>query len=187
MISKLLKVKKFIPNQFHDSVYDIDFDQLYKEGKRLILSDLDNTLISYDELVPSKENLELFSKLEAIGFEVILLSNNIPPRVNKYIKDISIKGYANARKPLNVGMRKAFNNASREYKKNEIVVIGDQLMTDVWGANRYNVSSILVNPIKKKTEKWYTKFNRRTEVKMLERINNEHNETYKKLKLENRR
>lgn len=187
MLHRILRVKKFIPNEFHKSVYEIDFEKLYKQGKRLILSDLDNTLISYDEYVPTEENLKLLKELELLGFEVILLSNNIPSRINKYCKDLSIKGYANARKPLNIGMKKAYKNASRKYTKDEVIVIGDQLMTDIWGANRFKTYSILVNPIKKKTEKWYTKMNRKTEVKMLERIKKEHSEKYKNLNLEQRR
>ena len=186
MIDRLLKLKKFIPSQFHKTVYEIDFESLYKDGKRLILSDLDNTLISYDEYVPTKENLELFKQIEDLGLELILLSNNIPPRLEKYTKDIDILGFANARKPLSIGVKKALKNAKKEYKKEEIVLIGDQLMTDVWCANRFGIDSILVNPIKRKTEKWYTKFNRKTEVKMLKRLENELPETYKKLDLAQR-
>ena len=48
MIQHLLKTKKFIPNEFHLTFFDIDFKSLYKSGYRLILTDLDNTLISYD-------------------------------------------------------------------------------------------------------------------------------------------
>lgn len=187
MLHLFLKTKKFIPNEFHDTVYEVDFETLYKEGKRLILSDLDNTLISYDEYVPTKENLEFLDRLKKIGFEVILLSNNVPSRINKYCKDLDIIGYANARKPLNIGMRKAYKNASKKYKKDEIIVMGDQLMTDIWGANRFATYSILVNPIKKKTEKWYTKINRRTEIKMIEKIKTKCNDDYRRLQLDQRR
>jgi len=187
MIHRLLRVKKFIPTQFHNDVYEIDFKDLYNKGKRLVISDLDNTLISYDQYVPTKENLELFSKLKEIGYEVILLSNNVPKRISEYCKDIDIVGYANARKPLKIGIKKAFKNAKNEYSKDEVIFLGDQLMTDVYVASRFGVDSILVNPIKKKTEKWYTKMNRRIEEKMLKRIKNEHNDKYKDLKLDQRR
>ncbi len=53
MIHLLLKTKKFIPNEFHNSFFEIDFNELYSQGYRLILSDLDNTLISYDEFYPT--------------------------------------------------------------------------------------------------------------------------------------
>ena len=187
MLHLLLQTKKFIPNEFHDSVYEIDFEALYKDGKRIILSDLDNTLISYDEFVPSTKNLEFFAMLEEIGFEIILLSNNIPSRISKYVENLDVIGFANARKPLNIGMKKAFKATSKPYRKDELIVIGDQLMTDVWGANRFGSYSILVNPIKKKTEKWYTKMNRRIEVKMIEKIKSKYNDTFVELGLGQRR
>jgi hypothetical protein len=187
MIHKLLKLKNFVPNEFHNSVYEIDLENLKEQGIKLILSDLDNTLISYDEFVPSNENLLFFKKVKELGFELILVSNNVPSRIEEYTKTIDISGFANARKPLNIGLRKAYNSASQKYDKKEVVVIGDQLLTDIWGANRFKAYSILVNPIKKKTEKWYTKMNRKTEVKMIERIKKELPETYSNLGLEQRR
>lgn len=187
MIHLLLKTKNFIPNEVHENVYQVNFEELYKSGKRLLLSDLDNTLISYDEDYPSEENLTLFKQLEDLGFEIILVSNNIPPRIAKYTKDLDFKGYANARKPLNIGLRKAIKNASKTYNKDEIIVMGDQLMTDIWGAKRMGLYGILVDPIKKKTEKWYTKINRRIESKMLTKIENKYPEKYKELNLSQRR
>jgi len=192
MIHKLLRLKQFIPHEFHESVYDIDLEQLQKQGIKLILSDLDNTLISYDEDMPSQENITFFKKVQECGFEIVLVSNNVAARIEKYTtslreKGFEINGFANARKPLNIGLKKAYKSATKVYPKEEVVVIGDQLLTDIWGANRFAAYSILVNPIRKKTEKWYTKMNRKTEVKMIERIKNETPDTYKRLGLEKRK
>lgn len=187
MLHLILKTKKFIPNEFHNNVYEIDFEALYKSGKRLVLCDLDNTLISYDVDFPSPENMKLFDTLEQMGIEIILVSNNVPSRITKYTRDLQIRGYANARKPLNIGLRRAFRSGKRVYTKEETIVIGDQLMTDIWGANRMGLYSILVNPIKKKTEKWYTKMNRKIEVKMLEKIKEQYSSIYEELELSQRR
>jgi len=192
MIHKLLRLKQFIPHEFHESVYDIDLEQLQKQGIKLILSDLDNTLISYDEDMPSQENITFFKKVQECGFEIVLVSNNVAARIEKYTtslreKGFEINGFANTRKPLNIGLKKAYKSATKVYPKEEVVVIGDQLLTDIWGANRFDAYSILVNPIRKKTEKWYTKMNRKTEVKMIERIKNETPDTYKRLGLEKRK
>jgi HAD superfamily phosphatase (TIGR01668 family) len=191
MIHKLLKLKQFIPHEFHQTVYEIDLEQLQKQGIKLILSDLDNTLISYDEDVPSQENIDFLKKVKELGFELVLVSNNRPHRIKTYTNELTkegfqIKGFANARKPLNIGLKKAYKSATEVYPKEEVVVIGDQLLTDIWGANRFDAYSILVNPIKKKTEKWYTKINRKTEVKMIERIKNELPDTFNRLGLEKR-
>ena len=73
MIHLLLKTKKFIPDEFHDTFFDIDFKKLYDNGIRLILTDLDNTLISYDDESPTKEIIDKFEELTQMGFEVIVI------------------------------------------------------------------------------------------------------------------
>ena len=186
MLHLFLKTKRFIPCEFHDSFFEIDFNKLYQNGYRTILCDLDNTLVSYDEDQPSEILINKFKELETLGLELILISNNIPPRVHKFIKDINLKGFANARKPLLVGMIKALKVAQVQ-DKDKVVVIGDQLMTDIWAANRFGVYNILVNPIKKKTEKWYTKINRRTEHKMLGKIKSNYSQKYTDLRLDMRK
>lgn len=186
MIHKLLKTNKFIPSEFHKTFFDIDFDKLYEQGIRLILTDLDNTLISYDETLPTKEIDDLFEKLTQIGFEIIIVSNNIQPRVDVFCQGLKIKGFANMRKPLIFKFKRIIKQTLRDYKKDEIIIIGDQLMTDIFAANRLKTKSILVNPLKKKTEKWYTKLNRSIEYKKLEDIKNKYPDIYKELNLKER-
>ena len=186
MIHLLLKTKKFIPNEFHAEFYDIDFKKLYNDGLRLILSDLDNTLISYDDEKPTKKIIDKFSEIQKLGFEIIVISNNVPSRINTFLEGLDYKGVGNARKPLLFGLRKALRIADKRYTHKETVIIGDQLMTDVYCANRFHSYSILVNPLKKKTERWYTKLNRRTETKMLKKIKRKYYNEYMKLSLDKR-
>ena len=187
MLHLLLKTQKFIPNEYHNQFFDIDFKKLYNNGMRLVLTDLDNTLISYADNKPTQEIIDKFIEIEKIGFEIIVISNNVPSRVNTFLEGLKYKGLGNARKPLLIGLRKAMKLASKEYKHTETVIVGDQLMTDVFCANRFNSYSILVNPLKKKTEKWYTKMNRKIEVKMIEKIKSKYNDTFVELGLEQRR
>ena len=186
MIHLLLKTKKFIPNEFHNSFFDIDFKELYNNGFRLLLTDLDNTLISYAEDKPTKKILDKFTEIEKIGFEIIVISNNVPSRIKTFLDGTDYKGVGDARKPLLTGLRKALRLADKNYSHKETVIIGDQLMTDVYCANRFNSYSILVNPLKKRTEKWYTKMNRKTERKMLDKIKLKYNDTYNELSLDKR-
>ena len=187
MIHLLLRTKRFIPREFYDSFFDIDFKKLYDNGLRLILTDLDNTLISYADDKPTKEILDKFEELTSMGFEVIVISNNIPSRINIFLEGLDYKGVGNARKPLLFGLRKALRLASKHYSHKETVIIGDQLMTDVYCANRFRSYSILVNPLKKKTEKWYTKINRKIEVRMLKKIKRKYPNEYLKLSLDKRK
>jgi len=186
MIHLLLQTKKFIPNEYHKSFFDIDFSKLYKQGYRLILTDLDNTLISYAEDLANDVIKNKFIELKQIGFEIKLVSNNVPARINKFVKDLDVLGFANARKPLSFGLNKAWKSSETKITKDKTIIIGDQLMTDIYGANRFKAYSILVDPIKKKTEKWYTKINRSIERKMLVKISKKKPIIYKQLGLEKR-
>ena len=187
MIHLFLKTKKFIPNEFHQGFFEIDFKKLYNQGIRLILTDLDNTLITYAEQLPTKEILDKFDELREIGFEIVVISNNVPSRVATFLEGTSYKGLGNARKPLLTGLKRAVKLAENSYTHSQTVIIGDQLMTDIYCANRFHAYSILVNPILRRTEKWYTKLNRRIEIKMLKKIENKYFEVYKSLKLDMRK
>jgi HAD superfamily phosphatase (TIGR01668 family) len=185
MIHHVFRTTKFIPSEFHNSFFDIDFNDLYDRGFRYIITDLDNTLISYDEKHPTKAIEAKFKELKLLGFDLVLLSNNHPPRIATFVKELDVPGIANARKPLMIGMKKAMK-AMPGSTKDQTIVIGDQLVTDIYGANRFGVYSILVNPLKKKTEKWYTKMNRKLEYKMIDNIKRKFPEIYQKLGLEER-
>ncbi len=186
MIHKLLKTKKFIPNEFHDTFFDIDFKDLYQKGYRVILTDLDNTLITYAEFIPTEKIINKLDSIRNLGFEIFIISNNHSPRINAFLKDTDYLGIGNARKPLSVGFKKILKLSKNNYNKEQIIIIGDQLMTDIYGANRFGAYSILVNPLKRKTEKWYTKLNRKIELKMLEKIKNKAFEKYNELNLSKR-
>jgi HAD superfamily phosphatase (TIGR01668 family) len=186
MIHILLRTKDFIPKEYHKSFFDIDFVSLYQKGYRLLLTDLDNTLISYAEEVATKTIIDKIEELKNIGFEVAILSNNYQPRINKFVQDLNISGYASAHKPLTSGIKRAVSGCSKKYEKSEIIIVGDQIMTDIWGANRYGSYCILVDPIKAKTEKWYTKFNRKIEENMIKKIKRKEFQIYQELSLDKR-
>ena len=107
MIHKLLKTEKFIPNEFHDTFFDIDFENLYQKGYRVILTDLDNTLITYEEFLPTEKIINKLDSLIELGFEVIIISNNQPSRIKGFLNGLNYKGLGNARKPFTVGFKKA--------------------------------------------------------------------------------
>lgn len=114
-------IEKIIPDYYCNSIYDVPYNQLYEEGHRLILTDLDNTLISYKE---TKPNLELFSWLEMvnkIGYEVIIVSNSRKNRVENFASDLGIECVKFSTKPLKRGFKKAMKKTSRKYSKEEIL------------------------------------------------------------------
>lgn len=178
MIEYFLKAKNFIPDQYETTIYDIDLEKLYQAGKRLIISDLDNTLISYRMKDPTPELIEWKNKLYSMGFELIICSNNHKERVKSFSEALGIKCVWMAKKPFKGGIKKAIKKGSRKYSKDEIVEIGDQLMTDQFASARCKLYTIMVKNIDPKTEIWTTRFNRRIENKMLKRIKRKYPDLY---------
>ena len=113
-----------------------------------------------------------------MGFEIIICSNNHKKRVLSFSNELGVKCVWMAKKPLKGGLRKALKKASRKYNKNEVVEIGDQLMTDQFASKRFKLYTIMVKNIDPKTEVWTTRFNRRLENKVLRRIKKKYPDLY---------
>ena len=141
----------FYPDEYLGSAYDIDYDLLYREGIRGIIFDIDNTLVMHD-YPPDERAKELLSKLDAAGFGILYLSNNKEGRVKSF-RDNSVrtaKYIYKAGKPKRSGYIRAMEMLGTD--KDTTVFIGDQLFTDLWGAKRTGIRSILVKPIDPKEE-----------------------------------
>ena len=141
--------KMFIPNYMFDTVYDIPLELFEENGIKYIFFDIDNTLVPYECDVPTKENIELFNRLEEKGIQIIFVSNNNEERVKKYVGESGYKYVANAGKP---SIRKYKRLAeSIGLKMENCAVVGDQVFTDVVAASKLGIKSFLVKPIKDKT------------------------------------
>lgn len=171
-------LKKFIPDVYASSIYDISYTKLYAEGKRLILTDLDNTLISYKETDPTKRIMEWKKEVEALGFEIIIVSNSRKHRVEYFAKQLGLKYVKFAKKPLKFGLKKACRIANRKYEISQIVEFGDQLMTDVFGSKRCGFTTYLFKAIDHKSEKFVTRFNRKLENRVLKKIKKKYPSEY---------
>lgn len=153
-------MSKYIPTKLALSVFEIDYNELYAAGKRIILFDLDNTLISYYEYEASDKLIELGNKLLNMGFLVYVLSNNRGKRINRFMGKFPASGAGNLmKKPFAYKVKKFLKEKNiTDYR--QIIMIGDQLVTDILCANRVGVDSILVKSISRASEKWYTRINR---------------------------
>lgn len=186
MVCFLFKQSHFIPDHYKKTIYEIDYESLRKNGTELLLFDLDNTIIPYDETEPNAKILALFQKIKQMGFTVMVISNNHGPRV-KHFSDLAGCSYVcNAKKPFSFGFRRAYRLANCS-KPQAVCVIGDQLMTDVWGGKRLGYQVVLVDALKRDTEKWFTRFNRRIEKAILKRVAKKQPELYQKLGLAEKR
>ncbi|MCR5467081.1 MAG: YqeG family HAD IIIA-type phosphatase [Lachnospiraceae bacterium] len=145
---------RFYPAEMAESSYDIDYEELYRQGYRGLIYDIDNTLVEHGNDA-NEQVIALFRRLNKIGFRICLLSNNQAPRVRRFYRGVSIKGVKlhyifNAHKPSRKNYRRAMLVMGTT-KKNTLF-IGDQLFTDVYGANRTGIRSFLVKPINKREE-----------------------------------
>lgn len=164
-------IKKLIPDYYFKSIYDIPYDTLYATGIRLILTDLDNTLISYKEKLPDEKLLIWKRSLTEMGFEIIIVSNSRKERVTAFAQALGVSCVKFSTKPLKRGIRKAVRKvAAKSYGKDEILLLGDQLMTDVFGGKRCKVRVALIEAVDKKSDTLPTRMNRRLERFFLKRI-----------------
>lgn len=142
-------LKKFYPGEYLDSTYEIDFDKLYDEGYRAVIFDVDNTLVPHG--APADERAcALFAHLKELGFSCMLLSNNKEPRVKMFNDVVQVSYIYKANKPNPANYRKAMEMMGTD--TTNTVFVGDQIFTDVYGANLAGIRSILVKPIHPKEE-----------------------------------
>ena len=137
------------PGEYIDSTYSIDFDKLYKEGYRGIIFDIDNTLVTHGS--PADERaIALFKKLKQIGFTTCLISNNKEPRVKSFCDKVDSDYIFKAGKPKCFGYEKAMERMGTD--RSNTLFVGDQIFTDIYGANRTGIRTIMVRYIHPKEE-----------------------------------
>lgn len=142
-------LRRFYPKRLAPSSYDIDYEKLYQEGYRGILFDIDNTLVEHGADATPRA-VELFKRLRKIGFQTCLISNNSEERVCRFNKDIKSNYIYKANKPSTKNYLKAIEIMGTRI--DNTVFVGDQLFTDVYGANRVGMMTYLVKPIHPKEE-----------------------------------
>ena len=138
-------VEKYMPDIYQKSIYYINYDKLYKKGIRCILFDLDNTITPSHIKLPTKRLKKLFDELRDKGFKIIILSNAPKHRIDPFKNYLNVDACSFSLKPKSNKYEKIMEKFS--YKPTEIAAVGDQLITDIYGANKLDITSILVNPL----------------------------------------
>lgn len=141
--------QKFYPQECVDSTYEIPFEKLYEEGYRGVLFDIDNTLVPHGAPA-TPQAVDFFKRLREIGFSYCMISNNQIERVESFCREVEGKFVCNAHKPSTKGYELAMEYMGTD--KANTLFVGDQLFTDIYGANRTGIRSILVKPIHPKEE-----------------------------------
>ncbi|MBF0906423.1 MAG: YqeG family HAD IIIA-type phosphatase, partial [Atopobium sp.] len=137
--------------QYVSAVEYISIEDLVQQGIKLVLLDRDNTCVPRDTKMVPPEISAWFEKAHAAGLTLCLISNNIHlNEVQRSAHELGIEGEGFACKPLPRALTAAMKRFSAT--KKQTVMVGDQIFTDIWGANNAEVYSVLVNPISPKEE-----------------------------------
>ena len=140
-------MERFIPDMYQKSIYHIDYDKLKEDGIKCLLIDLDNTCVPYKDKEPNKKLIDLFEMLKDMDFKVIIFSNASKKRLYPFKNTLNVDCSARSKKPFTGKMKKVLKMFN--YDLSEVVMIGDQLCTDILCGNRVGVKTILVNPMSK--------------------------------------
>lgn len=142
-------LNKLYPDTYLDSIDDIDFEMYYKKGIRGVVSDIDNTLVPHG--APADEHIiKVFEKIHGMGIDTCLISNNKKLRVEPFAKAVNSKFIYDAHKPSRESYKKAMELMNTD--KESTLFIGDQIFTDIWGANRTGIETVMLKQIDKKEE-----------------------------------
>lgn len=155
----------FKPDKYYKTILDINYQKLKEEGITCLLFDLDNTL----GLISQKKCPDLTKQLIRTlkkDFTIFIISNNNKRRLLPYMGELQIDGIPWSLKPST----RAFKKIEKKYNipKNNMCIIGDQIVTDIFAGKRYKVKTILVDPLGKKDLK-ITSLNRLIEKLILKR------------------
>ncbi|MCQ2559647.1 MAG: YqeG family HAD IIIA-type phosphatase [Clostridia bacterium] len=156
-------IKKYLhPRLYLSSVQQLDLEKLKQRGIKALLFDLDNTLLPRHQKQFSASTLQWLRELEAKGLKWMVVSNNNHfERLESLLQPLGIPYIYKAKKPGKKSFLRAA--ASLKLKPDEVAVVGDQVITDMLGANRAGIYSILVQPLPGKEYWGTTLINRRLE------------------------
>lgn len=136
----------FIPDYVCKTVYDIPLSYFSERGIKLVILDIDNTLVTYDDEYPTERNMSWFAALKKAGADIVFVSNNHEPRVKKYAEAAGFDYYFEAAKPFPRCYRDAIKK--RNLLPSQCAAVGDQIFTDVLAAHFAGSEALLVEPIK---------------------------------------
>lgn len=159
-------MEKYIADIYKASIYDIDYQKLKKRGIKCLIFDLDNTIARVDELKMSSKSRKFLENLKK-DFDLYVISNNSKKRVKSYLQDLDIYFVHWSLKPSTRGIRTILKH--KDYKKEEMIIIGDQIVTDILSGKRAGIMTALVDPIGLKDLK-ITSLNRFFERRILKKL-----------------
>ena len=150
-------LKLFCPNYYIHSYRALTASYLKEHGITMLLCDIDNTMVAHDEPLPDRDVHTFVESMKNAGIRIVFISNNVEERVQRFVSELDVAGYSFAMKPLPKTYRRIVKDFA--LSKEEVAVLGDQLLTDMLGANLMGFYTILSAPVVER-DLSFTKFNR---------------------------
>lgn len=152
-------LKLFTPKYYIHRYDVITPEYLKAHGISVLLCDIDNTLVAHDIALPDEQVIMFLKRLKEAGIHVIFVSNNVEERVKTFVEGCGLQAefYPFAMKPLSKTYRKILKDYG--FDRKQVAMLGDQLMTDILGANWMGFYTILTAPVVQR-DLSFTKVNR---------------------------
>ena len=171
-------IENYMPDFAVEAVYDLTVPSLQAHGIKAVLVDLDNTLIAWNNPDGTPEMKQWLHDLRDAGIRIIVVSNNTKNASNEQLRNLGLITFIGLWSPSHLGLTVPWRNF--HYEKSEVVMVGDQLMTDIRAAHRAGIRSILVNPLVQH-DSIKTQINRARERRVMRKITEKYGPiTYKK-------
>ncbi|MBR4509250.1 MAG: YqeG family HAD IIIA-type phosphatase [Ruminococcus sp.] len=128
-----------------NSVTDISPEMLARLGIRGLILDIDNTLARHNDPQPADGVVEWLETMKECGIRMIIVSNNFYLRVKLFAELVGLEYVCDSKKPFKKGYRIAAMRMG--LPKHALAAVGDQLLTDVLGANLFKIKMLYTLPL----------------------------------------
>lgn len=143
----------FKPTFCFSSATEITAEFLCEKKIKGLILDLDNTLTTHNNPIPRDDISEWLDSMKKIDMKMMIVSNNKPHRVTPFAKSLKLPFVANGKKPLTFGFTEAINKM--KLSKKQVLIVGDQIFTDILGANLKGAKCAFVSPIELESGFWF--------------------------------
>jgi len=138
--------EKFIPDYIFNSLYDIPISFFIEKNIKAVIFDIDNTLVADGIPEPDDKTVGYIDQLKKHNIKLSIVSNNTEQRTRKFNEKLRLFYSFKSKKPLKSALKSSLSYFGK-LEANKIVMIGDQILTDIFAAKRNGVIAILVKPI----------------------------------------
>ena len=165
-----------VPDYIFEKFNDLTPKFLTELGIKAILLDIDNTLEPYENALPGDHVKKWLSELSDCGIKCAFVSNNGKDRVEEFNSELGLPAYYKAGKPFRKNLVKAMAQLGTD--RNATLMMGDQILTDVWAARNAGIYAAIVPPINDKKD-LFTRFKRVLERPFIKKYERKHTEAGK--------